>query len=184
MEEPMFTRIAHVYNDCTAVVIGAGGIGGAIIQFLSGSAAQIVVADRDEALLERLAASGGSAKLLVRKLDVRDGSAVAEFFSFIKTTVGTPDYLFYTAGILNTEPFSETTNDLWNLAVSVNLNGAFYCAKGAAELLDAIAPTRQHPPPGVDCRDEGSIGIAGQSGLQCNESWVSRIRQRDGDSTS
>ena len=59
MENAVFTRIAHCYRDSTAVVIGAGGIGGAIIQLLAGNAAQIVVADRDEALLEKLVAAGG-----------------------------------------------------------------------------------------------------------------------------
>lgn len=126
---------AHLYEGSTVVVIGAGGIGGAIIQLLVGSAAQIVVADRDPALIEKLAESGGRAKLLAQTLDVRDGAAVADFFAFVKTTVKTLDFLFYTAGILNTEPFSETTPDLWKLAVDVNLNGAFYCAKGAAELM-------------------------------------------------
>lgn len=131
----MFARIADRYKGRTAVVIGAGGIGGEIIRLLSGSVANLVVADRDEALLEQLAASCGPARLLVGKIDVRDDGSVAELFAFIKATVGTPDYLFYAAGILNVEPFAETTNDLWNLAVNVNLNGAFYCTRAAAELM-------------------------------------------------
>ena len=73
--------------------------------------------------------------MLARSLDVCDSAAVAEFFAFIKTTVGTPDYLFYAAGILNIEPFAETTTDIWERAVDVNLNGAFYCTKAAAELM-------------------------------------------------
>lgn len=131
----MFTRIAQHYRDSTAVVIGAGGIGGAIIELLSRSAAHIVVADRDEALLETVTKTGGTSRLSVRKLDVRDGAAVAEFFAFIKSTVGAPDFLFYTAGILNVETLAETTNDIWDRAVDVNLNGAFYCIKSAAELM-------------------------------------------------
>jgi NAD(P)-dependent dehydrogenase (short-subunit alcohol dehydrogenase family) len=131
----VFTRIADQYKNCTAVVVGAGGIGGAIIQLLAGSAAHLVVADRDKALLQDLVAACGSTKLDGRKLDVRDGSAVAEFFAFVQATAGTPDYLFYTAGILNIESFAETSNDLWERAVNVNLNGAFYCINSAAELM-------------------------------------------------
>jgi 3-oxoacyl-[acyl-carrier protein] reductase len=131
----VFTRIAELYKGSTAIVVGAGGIGGAIIQLLADSAARIVVADRDQALLDRLTATGQSGKIVVRKLDVGDSSAVTEFFAFIKTTVGAPDFLFYTAGILNTEPLSKTTSEIWDRAVNVNLNGAFYCAQGAAELM-------------------------------------------------
>lgn len=131
----MFTRIADQYKNSTAVVIGAGGIGGAIIQLLAGSAANLVVADRDDGLLNSLAASGDTSKRYVRNLDVRDAAAVADFFAFVQKTVGTPDYLFYTAGILNIEPLAETTTDAWDRAVNVNLNGAFYCVKTAADLM-------------------------------------------------
>jgi 3-oxoacyl-[acyl-carrier protein] reductase len=131
----MFTRIAQHYKGSTAVVIGAGGIGGAIVQLLKDQVARLVVADRDRAFLEKLATAGGSAKMLIHKLDVRDGAAVAEFFAALQSSVGPPDYLFYTAGILNVETLAETTHDIWERTVSVNLNGAFYCIKAAAELM-------------------------------------------------
>lgn len=131
----MFTRIAERYKNSTAVVIGAGGIGGAIIELLSGSVANLVVADRDDGLLKTLADAGRPARMLVRKLDVCDGPAVAEFFAFVKSRVGPPDYLFYTAGVLNVESLAETTNEIWERAVNVNLNGAFYCIKASAEQM-------------------------------------------------
>ena len=110
-------------------------MGGAIIQLLSGSPASLVVADHDGALLDRVAAASGTTKMLTRRLDVRDPSAVADFFAQSAKQFGAPHYLFYTAGILNIESFADTTADVWNRAVSVNLNGAFYCAKAAAELM-------------------------------------------------
>ena len=131
----MFSRFAEQYQDRTAIVIGAGGIGGAIIQLLSGRCAHLIVADRDEALLNSIDAASRPAGLLTRKLDVRDSSAVSDFFEFINTTVGIPDFLFYAAGILNIEPLAETTTDIWERAVDVNLNGAFYCVKAAAERM-------------------------------------------------
>ncbi len=130
----MFTRIADKYKNSTAVVIGAGGIGGSILQSLASQAATLVVADHDERVLQKLAAIG-SAKILTRTLDVRDPAAVEAFFAFVKANAGVPDYLFYTAGILNIESFADTSEALWNRAVDVNLNGAFYCAKAAADLM-------------------------------------------------
>ncbi|MCY2967118.1 MAG: SDR family NAD(P)-dependent oxidoreductase [Planctomycetota bacterium] len=132
----MFNRIAEQYRNRTAVVIGAGGIGGEISRFLSSQVARLVVADRDPKLLARIAGPGvGSAQITTRTLDVQDGQGVADFFRFVQTTVGTPDFLFYTAGILNIESFAETSDEIWNRAVNVNLNGAFYCTKGAADLM-------------------------------------------------
>ena len=133
----MFTRISQQYENSTAVVIGAGGIGAAIARLLAPSAANLVVADRDEAALNKLAATCKPAKLLTRSLDVRDAKAVAELFALVKATVGVPDFLFYTAGILNVESLAETTVDMWDRAVSINLSGAFYCAQAAAEQMRA-----------------------------------------------
>lgn len=131
----MFTRIAEKYKNSTAIVIGAGGIGGSILQALASQAATLVVADHDERALQKLAAAGGPAKILTQPLDVRDPVAVEQFFAFVKANAGAPDYLFYTAGILNIESFADTSEALWNRAVDVNLNGAFYCAKAAADLM-------------------------------------------------
>lgn len=131
----MFTRIADRYRDSTAVVIGAGGIGAEIVRLLSPSVATLVIADRDPAVLDRLAVSAGPARIVMRQLDVRDERNVAELFALIESSVGTPDYLFYAVGVLLVEPFAETTIDQWKLAVDVNLNGAFYCTRAAAELM-------------------------------------------------
>ena len=131
----MFDRIVNQYQNSTAVVIGAGGIGAAISQLLARSVANLVLADRDEGRLKELAAACGPVKPQIRTLDVQDGAAVSAFFASLNATVGAPDFLFYTAGILNIESLAETTNELWGRAVNVNLNGAFYCIKGAAELM-------------------------------------------------
>jgi NAD(P)-dependent dehydrogenase (short-subunit alcohol dehydrogenase family) len=130
----MFTRISDRYQNCAAVVIGAGGIGGAIIRALTGSAARIVVGDRDPGVLKTIRGLAPT-ELLGREVDVTDAGSVAEFFAFVKTTVGAPRFLFHTAGILNVETLAETSPLLWRRLVDVNLNGAFYCAQAAAELM-------------------------------------------------
>jgi 3-oxoacyl-[acyl-carrier protein] reductase len=131
----MFSRILDQYRGSTAVVIGAGGIGGEIVRLLAPCVARLVVADHNESLLASLAEKYPASLLLTRKLDVRDSLAVAEFASFLSTTVGAPQFLFYTAGILTVEPFVETTSRDWERAVAINLHGAFYCTKAVAELM-------------------------------------------------
>ncbi len=131
----MFTRIEAAYRNRTAVVIGAGGIGAAILKLLAGTVGQLVVADRDESLLTQLQAEFGSQRFHIHPLDVRDPAAVARLFTELDQTFGAPDYLFYTAGILNIEPFAEMSPELWNRAIEINLSGAFYTVQEAAKRM-------------------------------------------------
>ena len=131
----MFGRIAQRFEGTTAIVIGAGGIGAEIVQQLIGKVAKLIVADRDDQLLASLLSHHGSSNLVARNLDVGDASVVTAFFAELDTSVGTPDYLFYTAGILNIEPLAEILAERWETAVKVNLNGAFYCIQAAAERM-------------------------------------------------
>ncbi len=131
----MFKRIEDRYHGRTAVVIGAGGIGGAISRLLAGNVAKLVVADRDERTLLELKASLGNGDLVTQPLDVTDPTEVAECMARIASSVGVPDFLFYTAGILNIDSLKATTPALWERAVDVNLNGAFYCVNAVAELM-------------------------------------------------
>lgn len=131
----MFERIADQYQGTTAVVVGAGGIGGEIIRLLSGRVARLVVADHSPAMLERIGQVVSPETLVTRQLDVRDPAAVAEFAALVRSTVGSPQFLFYAAGMLTIEPFVETTPQDWQRVVEVNLNGAFYCTKALADLM-------------------------------------------------
>lgn len=131
----MFSRIADRYQDSIAVVVGAGGIGRAIVRQLTGRAATVVVGDRDPELLQAVAKNAASSRLDTRTLDVTDADSVARFFEFVGASVGPPQFLFHTAGILNVESLADTTPALWEQGVAVNLNGAFYCARAAAELM-------------------------------------------------
>lgn len=148
----MFTRIADQYRNRTAVVIGAGGIGSAIAAFLSGNVSKLVVADRDQRLLDAVSASERTA-LHRCTIDVSNPASVSDFYGFCDEKAGVPDFVFYTAGILNLQTLANTTPELWDTAVGVNLNGAFYCTRGAMErmvpqkkgsilLLGSIAGTR------------------------------------------
>src|SRR4051812_40852744 len=136
----MFSRIVDRYRGSTAVVIGAGGIGGEIARLLAPVVARLVVADHSEASLAQLAGQGDSSGLATKKLDVTDSAAVSDFASFLSGTVGAPQFLFYTAGILTIEPFLATTSRDWERAIGVNLDGAFFCSKAVAELM---VPQRQ-----------------------------------------
>lgn len=131
----MFSRIDEQYRGATAVVIGAGGIGAAICKLLDGHVEKLFVGDRDPSQLKSLGAVLNSTSLHTASIDVRSPESVKEFFQAVREQVGTPHYLFYTAGVLNLESLAHTTPAIWDTAVEINLNGAFYCAHAAAELM-------------------------------------------------
>jgi len=131
----MFSRIDQQYRGATAVVVGAGGIGGAICRLLDGNVKKLFIGDRDAAQLKSLSASLTSTEVFSSTIDVRSAASAAEFFQSVEKQAGAPHFLFYTAGILNLESLANTTTAIWDTAVEINLNGAFYCAQAAAELM-------------------------------------------------
>lgn len=149
----MFERIGGVYRGSIAVVIGAGGIGHEIAAQLCDAGATVVVADRRLEQLERVASLADRFPCIVRPLDVCSGGEVEDFFQDTCAAVGTPHFLFYTAGILTIEPFHETTESQWMRAIDVNLNGVFRCIssvgrrmssarRGSILVLGSIAGTK------------------------------------------
>jgi len=131
----MFSRIAENYHGNNVVIIGAGGIGRAILDQVASHAANVLIADYSETALQDLPSQKGSAKIHTQALNVRDADAVGQFFRALPNTFGTPHFVFYTAGVLNIETFADTSPEIWNKAVEINLNGAFYTAQAAAELM-------------------------------------------------
>lgn len=131
----MFSRIAENYRGSNVVIIGAGGIGRAILDQVSSHAANILIADYSESALQDLPSPKGTAKIHTQVLNVRDAAAVGRFFQALPSSLGVPHFVFYTAGVLNIETFADTSPEIWNKAVEINLNGAFYTAQAAAELM-------------------------------------------------
>lgn len=147
----MFSRVSSQYEHSTAIVIGTGGIGAAIIRSLSELVDCLIVGDRNQTQLDAISVSL-RVDLHQRVIDVGDPQSVAGFFEYCGQ-LGAPQFLFYTAGILNLETLADTTPDVWDRAVAVNLNGAFYCThavmdlmvpqkRGSILLLGSIAGTR------------------------------------------
>jgi NAD(P)-dependent dehydrogenase (short-subunit alcohol dehydrogenase family) len=113
---------------------GANGIGEAYSRGIAAEGAPVVIADLDEKrgskLAEEIQRSGG--KALFVKTDVskkRDAENVVE-----KTVerFGSVDILVNNAGILYTAPFEETTEEMWDKLLAVNVKGVFFCSQAAA----------------------------------------------------
>ena len=115
----------------TAVVTGAtGGIGSAICRRLAGDGYRVAVTDLDLGRCQALAGElGGSAHVL----DVADAAASVA----LAVELGAVDVVVNNAGVDRFMPFLDTTPELWDRLLRVNLYGqiavAHAFARGMAE---------------------------------------------------
>jgi 3-oxoacyl-[acyl-carrier protein] reductase len=106
-----------------AVVTGAGrGIGQAIAETLAANGARVAGLD-----LEAPDHPG----ILGIACDVADEQAVDAAFERVEAELGTVSVLVLNAGIFPIVPFEETTREVWDRTLAINLTGAFLCARRA-----------------------------------------------------
>lgn len=121
-----------------ALVTGASsGLGRHFAQTLAAAGATVVVAarrtDRLEALVARIASEGGRA--IAVSLDVTDAGSTAAAFAQATKSVGAPDIVVNNAGIAQTRPALELTEDDWRQVMNTNLDGAWRVAQAAAKAM-------------------------------------------------
>jgi NAD(P)-dependent dehydrogenase (short-subunit alcohol dehydrogenase family) len=126
-----------------ALVTGAGsGIGRAAALALLGTGYAVVLAGRRASALEQtLAEAPKDSTALLVPTDLRDESEVEALFRLTREKFGRLDLLFNNAGVAAPPvPFDELTLTQWNEVVSVNVTGAFLCARAAFHLMKAQRP--------------------------------------------
>jgi NAD(P)-dependent dehydrogenase (short-subunit alcohol dehydrogenase family) len=111
----------------TALITGGGrGIGRAIALAFAREGIRIAVAARTAEQVEQVAQEvGNGAVALV--CDVADPQSVAQMFE----RAGGVDILVNNAGIAESATVVNTTDELWNKHLSINLSGTFYCTRAA-----------------------------------------------------
>jgi NAD(P)-dependent dehydrogenase (short-subunit alcohol dehydrogenase family) len=122
------------------VVTGASrGIGAATAEAIAASGAHVILAARDAAAIEgtasRIRQAGGEATPV--RTDVSKSADVHRLFSAARRQ-GPVTALVCAAGVLTSVPFAQTTPDIWDQTLAVNLTGAFLCCRAAFdEMLEA-----------------------------------------------
>ena len=118
---------------------GAGGIGSATARRLLGEGACVVLADIDEAALERVNDELGKAygKDFVRpvKIDVTKEEEVSRAFAEASVEFGGVDILVSNAGLASSAPIEETTLALWNKNMDILSTGYFLVSREAFKLF-------------------------------------------------
>lgn len=113
------------------ITAGASGVGRAMAEAFDAAGAQVWVADVDHAALANCPAHWNRSQV-----NVADEAAVAGLFAEIEAAWGGLDTLCANAGVAGpTALIEDVALGDWRACLSVNLEGAFLCAKHAAPIL-------------------------------------------------
>lgn len=125
------------FNGKVAVITGgAKGIGAAVVTRLAELGAAVVIADTSSAgseLASQLQSSGLSAEYI--RTDVRNANETQDMIAFAKSKFGGLDILINSAGIFPRATLMETTEDLWDKIMDINLKGVYQSCQAAVPLL-------------------------------------------------
>jgi NAD(P)-dependent dehydrogenase (short-subunit alcohol dehydrogenase family) len=117
-----------------AITGGAGDIGAAIGTELSGKGASVTLIDRkapEEAERWLARVRGADAEVSYVRADVRDQDAVHQALASMRSL----DVAIGNAGIVDSAPFLEITQEQWQSHLDVNLTGCFNLGQSAARLM-------------------------------------------------
>ncbi|MFG1339227.1 glucose 1-dehydrogenase [Xanthobacter autotrophicus] len=127
-------------KDKSIVITGAaGGIGAAIAKTLAADGARITVADLSEAAARTVAgeitAAGGTA--IAVAVDVRQRAQVRALIDQAVAAHGRLDVLFNNAGVAQTRPFLDITEEDWRFVTDVNALGVLIGMQEAIKTFKA-----------------------------------------------
>ena len=169
----------------TAIITGGGsGIGFAIARSLAGEQFRVGLIGRRGAVVEAaahaIARAGGDSWW--GAVDVRDEVAVTVFVESAVAQYGKINLLVNNAGVFQMRPFEETTLELWDETIDINLKGAFICAKavwphiegGQIINISSVAGLRAFPGNAAYCASK--FGLNGLSEVLALEGEKRNIR--------
>jgi NAD(P)-dependent dehydrogenase (short-subunit alcohol dehydrogenase family) len=110
-----------------AIVTGGGkGIGAAIATALAVQGARVSVLGRDAKALEAQAKKLGA---FAHECDVTNEASIAKAFAACFQKFGDPFILVNNAGQAEAAGFAETSREMWDRMLAVNLTGTFLCTQ-------------------------------------------------------
>lgn len=126
------------FENKVAMVTGAGhGIGQAVANRLASEGAKVLVcdikADDADAAVAKIRDGGGTAEACV--IDVAQRDDVQAAVDRAVSLWSHLDILVCSAGVMERQPFLETTDAHWNRVQGINLYGTFVCGQLAARQM-------------------------------------------------
>ncbi len=121
-----------------ALVTGAGrGIGRAVALTLAAAGADVAAAARTAHQAEGTAAAveAGARRGLAVVCDVTDRAQVESMVARVRRELGPPLILVNNAGVAASAKLLETSDEMWERLMRVNVTGAFYCSRAVLPLM-------------------------------------------------
>jgi len=123
----------------SVLVAGAGGLGSACSTALAVAGARVVIVDVDEGRLElaqkTVRAEGYDVELVTA--DLTTAGACREAVREASSILGGLDVLVHAVGMNDRRPVLETTDEVWEQLMTVNLGSAFWIGQAAGRLMCA-----------------------------------------------
>jgi NAD(P)-dependent dehydrogenase (short-subunit alcohol dehydrogenase family) len=115
----------------TALITGGGrGIGRAIALAFAREGIRIAIAARSSDQVNQVASEIGNGAIAL-VCDVADPQSVTRMFSDLRERLGDADILVNNAGIAESATITNTSDELWQRHLAINLSGTFYCTRAA-----------------------------------------------------
>lgn len=121
-------------NKVAIVTGGSQGIGKAIAQrFAKEGASVAIVYSRNDSVANEAVneITADNSKAIAVKGNCSDVKDIQRFVTDIADRLGGVDILVNNAGTFKTVPVSETTEEIWDAQVDLNLKGTFFCTQAA-----------------------------------------------------
>ncbi len=120
----------------TALVTGASrGIGRAIAGALAREGARLMIASRSAAVRQAARELALETEVHAVRADVSRPADVGRLFAAARKRLGSLDILINSAGMAESRPAAETTDELWNETLGGNLTSVFLCTRAALEWM-------------------------------------------------
>ena len=159
-------------KDKVAIVTGASmGIGEAIARRYASEGAKVAInylksEDKAKAVVSEINSGGGEAKEF--KADVSIVSEIEKLIEEVKDEWGSVNILVNNAGVFHTVPVMETTEEIWDQTIDLNLKGYFFAVKtlvphwreiggGKVVNISSIAGTGAFPNCPGYCASKGGV---------------------------
>lgn len=159
-------------KDKVAIVTGASmGIGEAIARRYASEGAKVAInylksEDKAKAIVSEINSGGGEAKEF--KADVSIVSEIEKLIEEVKNEWGSVNILVNNAGVFHTVPVMETTEEIWDQTIDLNLKGYFFAVKtlvphwreiggGKVVNISSIAGTGAFPNCPGYCASKGGV---------------------------
>ncbi|KAH6931603.1 hypothetical protein HPB50_025671 [Hyalomma asiaticum] len=145
---------------------GASGIGAAVCRSLAAEGVTLVVADRQLEAARQVVESLSGDKHEAFYVDVGDASSVEHLFKCIRTSYSQPlSIVVNCAGILDMAPLVNTSDEMFDNIIRINLRGTFLINRAAGR--EMARPEKATPEGGAAIVNVASISAKG-GGFCCS----------------